>query len=38
MSTAATATATVAGVEVQFRRANRDYLIVAIGGRLIVRA
>lgn len=28
----------VAGVEVQFRRTNRDYLIVAIGGRLIVRA
>ena len=28
----------VAGIEVQFRRANRDYLIVAIGGRLIVRA
>jgi hypothetical protein len=28
----------VAGVEVQFRRGNRDYLIVAIGGRLIVRA
>ena len=28
----------VAGIEVQFRRANGDYLIVAIGGRLIVRA
>lgn len=28
----------VADIEVQFRRANRDYLIVARGGRLIVRA
>lgn len=28
----------VADIEVQFRRTNRDYLIVAIGGRLIVRA
>ncbi len=28
----------VADIEVQFRRANREYLIVARGGRLIVRA
>lgn len=28
----------VADIEVQFRRANRDYLIVARGGRIIVRA
>ncbi len=28
----------VADIEVQFRRSNRDYLIVARGGRLIVRA
>jgi hypothetical protein len=28
----------VADVEVQFRRSNRDYLIVARGGKLIVRA
>ena len=28
----------VADIEVQFRRANRDYLIVARGGRLIIRA
>jgi len=28
----------VGEVEVQFRRANRDYLIVARGGKVIVRA
>lgn len=28
----------VEGVEALFRRANRDYLIVAIGGKVIVRA
>jgi len=28
----------VAEIEVQFRRSNRDYLIVARGGKLIVRA
>lgn len=28
----------VEGVEVLFRRANGDYLIVAIGGKVIVRA
>lgn len=28
----------VADVEVQFRRSNRDYLIVARGGKVIVRA
>jgi hypothetical protein len=28
----------VADVEVQFRRANRDYLIVTRGGKVIVRA
>jgi hypothetical protein len=28
----------VADVEVQFRRANREYLIVARGGKVIVRA
>jgi hypothetical protein len=28
----------VTDVEVQFRRSNRDYLIVARGGKLIVRA
>ncbi|MFL5758655.1 MAG: hypothetical protein ACJ789_02895 [Thermomicrobiales bacterium] len=28
----------VEDVEVQFRRANRDYLIVARGGKVIVRA
>jgi hypothetical protein len=28
----------VSDLEVQFRRANRDYLIVARGGNVIVRA
>ena len=28
----------VEGVEVLFRRGNRDYLVVAIGGKVIVRA
>jgi hypothetical protein len=28
----------VPGVEVQFRRGSREFLIVAIGGRVIVRA
>jgi hypothetical protein len=28
----------VADIEVQFRRSNRDYLIVARGGKVIVRA
>lgn len=28
----------VPGVEVQFRRSNRDYLVVAKGGKVIVRA
>lgn len=28
----------VEGVEVQFRRANRDYLIITRGGKIIVRA
>ena len=28
----------VAGVEVQFRRDSREYLIVALGGKVIVRA
>ena len=28
----------VAGIEVQFRRASREYLIVARGGKVIVRA
>jgi len=28
----------VADIEVQFRRGNRDYLIIARGGRIIVRA
>ena len=28
----------VGEIEVQFRRANRDYLIIARGGKIIVRA
>ena len=39
IAVAASATLTIEpGVEVQFRRGSREFLIVAIGGKVIVRA